>query len=277
MKTLSKLSILTAIIAIYVLVFTACSNPAGGGNRDINGDDDNISLDLYAKAPPILDSDTPIASFAANDIDAAVAYVVDADNPDGEYTLLLHQGLTNTAQLNLNRANRELTIIGLDGEITIQKNSIASQNLFNISNGARLIIGENITLQGIETGSTALVNVAGTGSYFTMLEGSKITGHTINSSSHGAAVTIGQDGHFFMSGGEINDNHNTVDDSIASGGVYVIGTFTMTGGSMTGNTMDTNTPMDIVFNPSGNDAALTRSSNNGGTIGASYPDSFAGN
>ena len=213
---------------------------------------------------------------AANDIDAAVAYVVDAGNPDGAYTLLLSQNVTNTAQLILNRANRHLTIIGLGGEITIQKNSTSNQGLFNVG-GAGLTLGNNITLRGIELGGNSALVVLNGGN-LTMLAGSKLTGHRISvtDSLAGPAVTVSNaSSSFTMHGGEISGNHNnSFETTLPSGGVRVAsgGIIIMTGGSITGNTIGTDTPMDvsIATGPSRDNSSKT-----GGTVGTSNPEGFA--
>ncbi|WP_461248693.1 hypothetical protein, partial [Treponema sp. R6D11] len=67
---------------------------------------------LYQKAPPILPSDPPIASVAANDVAAAVNYAKTSAALATPFTLLLDADVTLTAGQNINVANFDLTIIG---------------------------------------------------------------------------------------------------------------------------------------------------------------------
>jgi hypothetical protein len=104
------------------------------------------------------------------------------------------------------------------GEKTL---SLAS---LSIGSGVSLVLEENVTLEGLDTGNY-LVWVAGNGGAFTMEEGSKVHGNT------GGGVYVGSDGTFTMNGGEISGNSI----SNAGGGVVVYGTFTMSGGEISDN------------------------------------------
>jgi len=101
-------------------------------------------------------------------------------------------------------------------------------SLFSVSSGVTLILDKNLTLRGHADNSRSLVRVY-SGGTLVMREGSVITGNTSSSSSGGVSV---EDGTFTMSGGEISGNTS---DSYG-GGVYVGGTFTMSGGKISGNT-----------------------------------------
>jgi len=144
--------------------------------------------------------------------------------------------------VNQDRVN--LTIIGIGGERTIQFNGANNECLFFVGvmhpagvQYGDLTLGENITLKGIQTSETALINV-GTAGTLTMKAGSKITGHK-TASKYGAVFASGT---FTMDGGEISGNEATVMDH-GTAGVFVgtqepygAGNFIMNGGLITGNT-----------------------------------------
>jgi hypothetical protein len=95
-------------------------------------------------------------------------------------------------------------------------------SLFTVGSGVTLTLDSNITLRGRSGNNNSLVYVWGT---LVMNTGSKITENT----SGGVMVN----GTFTMNGGTSTGNTT----SNLSGGVYVVqGTFTMNGGTSTGNT-----------------------------------------
>ena len=171
-----------------------------------------------------------------NDVARAIAYINENAAANKEYTLLVVNDVTVGPQ-TITTANFNLTIQGYNGEKTIQYNGAANSSLFTINNAAAsLTLGNNITLEGIDGGSTSLVRV--TSGTLVMEGGSKITGHTNSynddNSSKGGAVKIDTGGTFNMSGGEISGNSTVSDGS----GVYIAGgRFTMTGGEISGNTV----------------------------------------
>jgi hypothetical protein len=106
-----------------------------------------------------------------------------------------------------------------------------SGSLFSIGNGVMLILEENLILKGKNNNNASLVQV-NSGGTLIMNQGVKISGNTASSYIFfGGGVYVGEGGTFTMSGGEISGN--TVS---GGGGVYVGGTFTMSGGEISGNT-----------------------------------------
>jgi hypothetical protein len=99
-------------------------------------------------------------------------------------------------------------------------------SLFTVGNKVTLTLDSNLTLQGEDSNKTSLVRVYGGGA-LVMNTGSKITG------SGSSGVEVEYSGTFTMSGGEISGNG----DVNNGGGVYVFysGTFTMSGGEISGN------------------------------------------
>jgi len=243
-----------------------------------------IQAGLYLGAPEtITASSTRIPTVAVNNVLAACNYITDNASA-GEYTLFLDNNTPVTIGNFFVRADFRLTIIGLGSERIIRASGTAANtaDMFewsssNANENTSITIGENITLQGrTVTSANSLIWVRqGT---FTMLEGSKITGHTTSNAQ--GAVYVASNGTFNMIGGEITGNHSTSNSSTAVGGVrigvgVVQGFFHMTGGSITGNTRDASMqPMDVLIDRNTMDADIA--SRTGGIIGVANPPPLAG-
>jgi len=261
---------------IYVVVQDAAGNisaplPIPVAAFDPSDPWAGFSAGLYSGAPSTLTaSSSPIATVAANDLAAAVTFA--KANP-AEYTLLIDDDI-NAGLQTLDIANVKLTIIGLGSERTIQFNGATDEQMFFVDSAtASLTLGQNITLHGISESSACLVQVH-SGS-LTMLEGSKITGH---STTYVAVRIWGPNSYFTMEGGEITGNHHNTIDTSRSAGVFVgtNATFTMNGGSITGNTRGfgstTRPNMDVVIS---GETSISRATRTGGIIGYSEPPEFA--
>jgi len=164
-----------------------------------------------------------ITTVAANNVEAAVAYVNVPANA-GAYTLLVNLATPiNTGPQTISAANTKLTMQGLgSSETTIQLSGAGP--LFIINNAtANLTLGENITLNGILAGASALARV--TNGTLVMEDGSKITGHT-NTSGNGGGVYVEGNGTFNMEGGTVSGN-----SAGTGGGVYVAGGTFIVGGT----------------------------------------------
>jgi len=152
-----------------------------------------ITEGLYAKAPPVLGSDTPInlsSTSGTNIIDQAFNYI---NSNAGTYTLMLDTDLniaghstaeiTNTsATRHLKVTNAKLTIIGIDTERKISVTQGSGYGLFAVGRsgytGIELTIGNNITLVG--TTSYASGNPAiqvQNGAVFTMKDNASLSGN----------------------------------------------------------------------------------------------------
>ena len=156
----------------------------------------------------------------------------------GNYTITLYEDQTMTANRAISAANQHITIVGYGGR-TINGSTIGNAvTMFTINNAsASLTLGNNVTIQGrANAGGGDLVFVSsGT---FRMLEGSRLTGHQVNSATS-STVYVSSTGIFAMSGGSIDGNNNTAvttNTNVSSGVISLSGTFNMTGGSVTGNT-----------------------------------------
>jgi hypothetical protein len=126
-----------------------------------------------------------------------------------------------------NRSNITIVLIGIGEERVISLSG--SGRLFTVSSGVKLVLDNNITLQGHNSNDSYLVSVR-PGGTLEMEAGSKITGNNNNNFGVGGVAVFGT---FIMNGGEISGN-----EGIVAGGVDISlnGTFTMNGGIISGNT-----------------------------------------
>jgi hypothetical protein len=125
-----------------------------------------------------------------------------------------------------------ITIIGNTTEWLVILN--ANGSLFTVESGVTLTLDNNIALQG-RSGNTASLVRVNSGGTLVMNSGSKVMGNT-SSSSGGGGVYVNS-GAFTMSGGTISGNTSYSSYYSYGGGVYVYGgTFTMSGGTISGNT-----------------------------------------
>jgi uncharacterized repeat protein (TIGR02543 family) len=186
-------------------------------------------LDLYAQWP---DTSIDLSGYGGNTLEKALAYIETQSPPPGtNYTILLDAGTTYTmpgvdisfsSNANIKTANAVITLAGKGpAEISLSSNG----SLFYISAG-KLILDNNITLQGDSTNDTSLVYVDGSSASLTMKEGATITGNTATSgggtTGRGGGVYITTNSSFTMEGGTIS--HNTANGT-GGGGVEVSGGF----------------------------------------------------
>ena len=127
--------------------------------------------------------------------------------------------------------NITVTLRGIGSNRNIYLSSNGS--LFTVSSGVTLVLDNNITLQGRIANTDSLVTVNSGGS-LRMNNGSAVTGNTVTSANgYGGGVYV-NGGTFTMSGGTVSGNTSS---SSGGGGVYVAsGTFTMSSGAVSGNT-----------------------------------------
>jgi len=214
--------------------------------------DNNVLGDMTLTAHWV-DPTEPVAAVEINNVTQAVAHV--NANP-GTFTLAINQNVYSGPN-NLTVLNVNLTVIGLGGvarEIRFV-NAVNTGRLFSVgptsnnANAARLTLGNNITLVGRTESQHEQANNANdlvrvwNGGRLYMEEGSKITGHTSNNniptSGNGAAVNVGANGTFTMRGGTITGNIAIQPSTSVAGGVSITaatGRFHMEGGIVSGNT-----------------------------------------
>ncbi len=141
---------------------------------------------------------------------------------------------------------------------------IAGDSNFTMNGG--LIFGNSANSSGSAGGG---VRVLGDGSKKTgtfIMNGGTISGNSANR-AFGGGVRVDTTGVFFMKGGKISDNVAAKQ----GGGVYVEGAFTMTDGSITGNTANDGggvcvTGSNASFNMSGGSVSSNTANQNGGGV-----------
>ena len=156
----------------------------------------------------------------------------------GDRTIIVSASFPITNQLPINSGNITLTTDGADH--TLSRGNSFTGNLFTVNSGGSLTIrgnsthDTNLTLDGMkQSPSDSLVKV--NGGTFTLADGGILTNNTAFS---GGGVYVFLGGTFTMSGGTISDN--TANNGYG-GGVYVMSdgsTFEMSGGTISGNTAD---------------------------------------
>jgi uncharacterized repeat protein (TIGR02543 family) len=164
----------------------------------------------------------------------ALAWLVSNAEEGGEYTITINADESRAPTMfSYSGKNVSIRIVGGDTEHTISLSS--SGSLFTVGSGVTLTLGNNLTLQGLSDNMASLVMV-NSGGTLTMETGSKITGNrNYSSSTYGGGVNVASNGTFTMSGGAISGN-STSSSSSSGGGVFVSGTFTMSDGTISGNT-----------------------------------------
>jgi uncharacterized repeat protein (TIGR02543 family) len=145
----------------------------------------------------------------------------------GEYKITLQSGETLNSQSLSFSGKRVSIILTSDTERTISSTT-KYDTLFKISSSVTLTLGSNVTLQGLDDTQYPMVQIA-SGGTLVMETGSKINGSVCSS----ATVDV-NGGTFTMNGGTISGNNTTGTSS--GGGVAVNGgTFTMNGGTISNN------------------------------------------
>ncbi|MDR1902409.1 MAG: hypothetical protein LBQ88_09045 [Treponema sp.] len=147
----------------------------------------------------------------------------------GNYTITLRNNETIAPQtLSYSGKNVNITLSGGAAERTVSLSSTGS--LFTVGSGVKLTLDSNVTLQGISGNTSPLVTV-NSGGALVMNADAKVRCNS-NTSSYGGGVYVS--GTFTMSGGTISGNTAS---SSYGGGVYVSsGTFTkQSGGTIYGS------------------------------------------
>jgi TolB-like protein len=175
----------------------------------------------------------------------SLAWLNDNAAEGGDYTITLKNNESLAPQtLSCGGKTVNITLEGGSAERRISLSSNGS--LFTVEKGVTLTLGANVTLQGRSANNASLVKV-NEGGTLVLKDRAKITGNTYSSSSSnsfGGGVYV-KGGTFTMEGGTISGN-------IASAYAYAIptygggvsvsgGTFTMEGGTISGNTANSTT------------------------------------
>ena len=144
-------------------------------------------------------------------------------------------------------------------------------SLFTVGSGVTLILDENICLQGRANNTEPLIQVNTNGT-LVMNTGSQVIGNTATSDGGGIRV---EGGTFTMNGGTISGNTvSSVTGSASGGGVYITAGTTQTGGTgsgtftMNGGTISNNTISSVTSTAHGGGVYIDSGTftMNGGTI-----------
>ena len=181
-------------------------------------DDDSLMVEhfntnqlrLVPRPPTVSVTGDIIAEFVTLDaaFDAIAADSAGSPGTPKNYTVTLHadQNLVNRVFGPAER-HRNITLIGAGEVRTISHNGAADRQMLFLNDfTSSFTLGSNITLQGRNDASVALVNV--NGSTFNMETGSRITGHNVTAETSRtiAAVTFRGGYTFNMRGGDITGN-----------------------------------------------------------------------
>jgi hypothetical protein len=163
-------------------------------------------------------------------LEAALAWISANAEDGGGYTITVqHDEAISAKTLSYGRKTVSITLVGAATERTVDLSG--SGSLFTVGDKVTLTL-DDLTLRGRADNTASLVKVQ-SGGKLEMKNSSKITGNTNISSIVGGVFIDG--GTFTMSGGEISGNAADL-----GGGVLINGgTFTMSGGEISGNTTDT--------------------------------------
>ena len=138
---------------------------------------------------------------------------------------------------------RNITLIPVYNPVTTVELT-DNGSLFTVDSNITLTLDEGVILQGMDDNDASLIQVKAQGNLI-MKTGSLVTGNSVTDSGEGVSgasgggVNVDSGGTFTMSGGKISGNIATASSSPygRGGGVYMNGgTFTMNGGEISGNT-----------------------------------------
>jgi len=165
------------------------------------------------------------------DLTASLTYILsNAVNDDDFYIVLgTNESVSPKSLIFSSGKSVRITLIGYGSERTLTLNT--NENMFYIRSGVTLTIDVNITLVGRSTNNSALVYVSG--GNLIMNNGAKITGNNANNAS-GGGIYINSSGTFTMNGGTISGN-----SAYRGGGIHMEtnnGIVIINGGTISGNT-----------------------------------------
>jgi hypothetical protein len=197
----------------------------------------------FTGCPPVIG--TGLTSLA-DKLDAALAA------PLGSYTIVLDGNETDLESFNsknlIATEDKAIIIRGNGNEVQLGGDGY----LFNLNSWGSQMADlslelHDLTLRGLESNSVCLVFVRNRG-ILKMRAGSLITGNSVSANTGCGGVYVDSGGTFTMSGGAVSGN--SVSSSFSSsfyntvgGGVAIIsGTFIMSGGTISGNSVSSNGP-----------------------------------
>jgi uncharacterized repeat protein (TIGR02543 family) len=201
----------------------------GGGERFTADTTVTGNITVYAKWTTALPSNLSLA--------ASLAWIEENAVEGGAYTITCEsERITHHTLFYFGKTVSITLLGGKSARRIIPENA----TLFTVGNGVTLTLDNNITLEGKSKNTDSLVKVK-SGGKLVMNPGSKICDNDVSAlfSVSGGGVYV-EGGTFTMSGGTISGNKVVSNNGgmPGGGGVYVgsRGTFTMSGGTISGNT-----------------------------------------
>jgi hypothetical protein len=150
---------------------------------------------------------------------------LNAANVSGTHTINI---LTDQTLPHVNLASGANITLNATTPVTVQLPGPG--NMFRVSDGATLTVGNNVILNGVNNNNVPLIIVYGN----LNLNGGTISNNTISTTvMGGGGVFVANGGNFTMTSGTISGNATA--DGGGGGGVIVYGTFTMYNGTISGN------------------------------------------
>jgi hypothetical protein len=191
-------------------------------------------IDMGAYEEPNGNS-TPLS--AASDAAFTAALTAVQSSNGTHFTITLSGDISLSPQTLSGPGYANKTIV-LTSDATDRTITLASAgSLFTVGEDVRLVV-EDITLEGISNNNVPLLKVE-SGGTLTVNTGGVITGNTnaisTSQANAGGGVYVEAGASFILDGGTISDNTVSCPRNAAGGGVHVLGTFTMYGGSIVGN------------------------------------------
>jgi TolB-like protein len=220
-------------------------------------------------------------TFLTSSLAESLAWLSKNATDGGNYTVTLKRNETLApTTLSYNGKKVSITLDGGTAEWMVSMSS--ERSLFTVEDGVTLTLGNNVSLRGWSDNTEALVQEAlvqvNSGGTLVMESGSKISGNYAY--GYGGGVHVGSSGTFTMSGGTISGNYvftyydEYYDEYYGGngGGVYVDddGTFTMSGGTISGNSAESYGGGGVYVGSSG---TFTMS---GGTISGNSATDYGG-
>jgi hypothetical protein len=163
----------------------------------------------------------PLSSPVTVDVKSLEDRAAWADTEGGSHTLLLYADENMPGVSAGNITNAAITLESSDGSAggmrTLSLNSDGS--MFYISgSGAKLVLGRNLTLAGKNSNNASLVHVISSGE-LVMEEGSVITGNICTLPAAYGGGVYGNNGTFTMNGGTISGNKAGYGGGVFAGGI----------------------------------------------------------
>jgi hypothetical protein len=124
----------------------------------------------------------------------------------------------------------EVMIDGTGAEIVLERAGGAP--VLCVGEGVTLFL-RNITFTGREDNNAPLIRVSGAGAKLVLEDGAVIRDNANGAANEAGGIVVGIGGRLEMTGGEIRGNRGT--GRVSSGGVYAVGDFILTGGTISEN------------------------------------------